>query len=43
MIDTNIGQMPIRDYLEIVAMQCGFSSYEEMLEEGYKVELEEKK
>ena len=34
-IETNIGDIPIEDYKEIVAIQNGFESYEEMEEEGY--------
>ncbi len=39
MIDTNIGSMPIEDYREIVAMQHGFDSYEEMRDEGIDIDI----
>jgi hypothetical protein len=40
-IKTNIGTMPIEDYLEIKAMQYGFDSYEEMRNEGYYILLDD--
>ena len=33
MVATNIGNVPIEDYREIVATQNGFDSYEEMYNE----------
>ena len=36
-IDTNIGEMPIRDYVEIQASQAGFDSYADMRKEGIGV------
>lgn len=41
MVATNIGKMPLNDYLDIIAMQSGFDSYEEMQEAGYHVNEEE--
>ena len=38
-IQTNIGLIPVNDYLEIKAMQYGFNSYEEMRNEGYYILL----
>lgn len=37
MVATNIGNMPIEDYREIVATQNGFDSYEEMYNEGVRI------
>ena len=37
MVTTNIGNVPIEDYREIVASQNGFDSYEEMYNEGYRI------
>ena len=37
MIKTNIGNVPIEDYREIVASQNGFDSYEEMYNEGIRI------
>ncbi len=37
MVETNIGTMPLKDYLEIVALQSGFDSYEDMLAAGYHI------
>ncbi len=35
--ETNIGNVPIEDYREIVATQNGFDSYEEMYNEGVRI------
>ena len=37
MVATNIGNVPIEDYREIVAAQNGFDSYEEMYNEGVRI------
>ena len=37
MVATNIGNVPIEDYREIVANQNGFDSYEEMYNEGVRI------
>lgn len=39
-VETNIGRIPLKDYREIIAMQCGFDSYEDMLKEGYCIGVE---
>jgi signal-transduction protein with cAMP-binding, CBS, and nucleotidyltransferase domain len=39
-IKTNIGTMPVLDYLEIQAMQSGFDSYEDMKKHGYKIDID---
>lgn len=36
-VATNIGQIPLEDYQDIVAMQCGFSDYEDMRNQGYTI------
>lgn len=36
-IETNIGEIPIEDYREIVAVQNGFDSYEDMRKQGYRL------
>lgn len=37
MVATNIGNVPIEDYREIVANQNGFDSYDEMYNEGIRI------
>ena len=37
MVATNIGKAPIEDYREIVAVQNGFDSYDEMYNEGIRI------
>lgn len=37
-VKINMGEIPLRDYYEIVAIQNGFSSYEEMKKEGFSIE-----
>lgn len=37
MVATNIGNVPIEDYREIVATQNGFDSYDEMYNEGIRI------
>ena len=37
MVATNIGKVPIEDYREIVAVQNGFDSYDEMYSEGIRI------
>ena len=39
-IKTNIGTMPVEDYLEIQAMQSGFDSYEDMKKHGYSIDID---
>ena len=36
-VDTNIGHVPIEDYREIVALQNGFDSYEDMYDQGIRI------
>jgi hypothetical protein len=38
-VKTNIGEMPIGDYLDIKAMQYGFDSYEDLVEQGYSIDI----
>lgn len=38
MVKTNMGTMPLEDYLDIVAYQHGYDSYEEMQAEGYQID-----
>lgn len=40
-VNTNMGKIPVVDYLEIVACQNGFDSYEEMRAEGIIIDLPE--
>ena len=40
-VKTNIGEIPVRDYLEIVANQNGFDSYKDMKDYGLSVNLPE--
>lgn len=37
MVATNIGKVPIEDYREIVAVQNGFDSYDEMYNKGIRI------
>lgn len=39
-VETNIGCIPLEEYKEIVAMQHGFDSYEDLLCAGYRIELD---
>ena len=39
-VKTNIGTMPVVDYLEIQAMQSGFDSYEDMKKQGYSIDVD---
>ena len=39
-IKTNIGTMPVEDYLDIQAMQSGFDSYEDMKKQGYSIDID---
>lgn len=40
-VRTNIGNIPIEDYLDIKAGQFGFDSYEELKAEGYDIQIAE--
>jgi hypothetical protein len=40
-VNTNVGLMPVEDYLEIKAVQYGFESYEDMRAQGYKIDIEQ--
>lgn len=40
MVETNMGKMPLDDYLEIRAQQCGFDSYEELREAGLSISID---
>ena len=37
MVATNIGLIPKEDYLDIMAMQYGFESYEDLKKSGFKI------
>ncbi|WP_371289218.1 hypothetical protein [Dorea sp.] len=41
MIQTNMGEMPLEDYLDIRALEYGFSSYKELKNEGFSIEIPE--
>lgn len=41
MIQTNMGEMPLEDYLDILALEYGFSSYKELENEGFSIEMPE--
>lgn len=36
-VNTNIGEMPLEDYLEIMALQYGFDSYEDLINQGFLI------
>lgn len=40
-VKTNIGEMPLEDYLDIRAIQYGFDSYEDMRKQGYSIDIPE--
>lgn len=40
-IQTNMGEMPLQDYLDIRALECGFDSYKELEKEGFSIEIPE--
>lgn len=40
-IKTNKGIIPVDDYKEIVSVQNGFDSYEDMLSQGIDIDIEE--
>lgn len=37
MVKTNIGTMPLSDYLDIYAMQHGCDDYDDLVKQGYKM------
>jgi N12 class adenine-specific DNA methylase/adenine-specific DNA methylase len=37
LVETNIGKVPIEDYREIVAIQHGFDSYDDLLRQGFHI------
>lgn len=37
-VKTNMGEIPKNDYLDIVAMQCGFDDYTDLKKQGYTLE-----
>lgn len=39
MVATNIGLIPKEDYLDIMAMQYGFESYEDLKKAGYEINV----
>lgn len=41
MIQTNMGEMPLQDYQDIRALECGFDSYKELEKEGFSIEIPE--
>ena len=40
-IKTNIGEIPIEDYCDIIAMQHGFDDYEDMKSQGCTINIPE--
>ena len=39
LVSTNIGVIPVEDYFDIVAMQYGFDSYEDLLAHGFYIDF----
>lgn len=39
MVATNIGLIPKEDYLDIMAMQYGFESYEDLKKLGFEISV----
>ena len=38
-VETNIGAMPLEDYLEIVSIQSGFDSYKDLKKSGFRIKV----
>ena len=36
-VNTNIGEIPIEDYRDIMARQYGFDDYDDMYAQGYRL------
>jgi hypothetical protein len=36
-VETNIGKVPVEDYREIVAIQNGFDSYDDLYRQGFRI------
>lgn len=43
MVQTNIGEMPLEDYLDIKAQQFGFDDYEDLKNQGFHIDVPERK
>lgn len=41
LIKTNMGAMPIEDYLDIESSRYGFDSYDDLLKAGYHIDIDE--
>lgn len=39
LINTNMGKIPLEDYLEIQAVSLGFESYEDLKNQGFDLEV----
>lgn len=39
LVKTNIGEIPLEDYLDIKARQSGFSDYEDMKSNGFTLDV----
>lgn len=39
MIDTNIGKIPVAEYLDIKAQEHGFENYEDLKAQGYDINV----
>ena len=39
LINTNMGKIPLEDYLEIQAISLGFESYEDLKNQGFNLEV----
>lgn len=39
LVKTNIGEVPLEDYLDIKAQQSGFSDYEDMKLNGFVIDV----
>ena len=39
-VKTNIGEIPVEDYMDIKAQQFGFEDYEDMYKQGYRLDNE---
>ena len=40
-IKTNFGLVPLEDYLDIKSAECGFESYDDLIDAGYNIEISE--
>lgn len=40
-VSTNMGKVPLEDYLDIESSRYGFDSYEDLVKAGYHIDVDE--